>query len=554
VDSSPGKLLFGLETEFGFSAIDTRTGAPDSQQALDALLEYCSVNLPHLRGTDAAVRMYLANGGLLYPDVGHPEYATAECHSPIAALQSLRAGEKILAEAAGQLDSSGEFENITLYRTNVDYSAISTTWGCHESYLSRRSPSSYAEQVLPHLVSRVVFTGSGGFKNRQPGAEFTLSPRVFHLNVPILTERSGNRAIFSLRNEPLCGGNFHRVHLICGESNYSDLSNYLKIGTTALVLAMADAGIEFEPAKTGVSWALQGMKRFAMDPDCKKKTPNGEEQCYTAIEIQRHYLEAAQRHLHDSFMPEWAEDVTTTWRRTLDGLETDPNGLAGSLDWPTKLAVYKQYVRDCSPINWDSLPVWSDVASQLSQAMANEQEAWPRVNNHQARLLRDVKVGDMGRLMKRLTRTLGKNGLDWSDLDAFQQLRDELCELDIRYGQLYPQGIFLDLQQAGEIEHRMVDACQVDAAINKAPEPGRARVRGDWVRRLSARRDKYTCSWTGIIGLKKQLDLCDPFVTKAKWEKIQCPPNPTRPQVRRRGLHFIDRVLDEEASRDQGPE
>ncbi len=546
--------MFGLETEFGFSASDTRTRTSDPQQALDALLEVCSENLPHLRGTDAEVRMYLANGGLLYPDVGHPEYATAECHSPLAVLQSLRAGEKILTEAAGQLDSGSEYENVTLYRTNVDYSAISTTWGCHESYLSRRSPASYAEQVLPHLVSRIVFTGSGGFNNRQPGAEFVLSPRVFHLSVPILSERSGSRAIFSLRNEPLCGGNYHRVHLVCGESNYSDLGNYLKIGTTALVLAMADAGIHFDPAEGGVSSALQAMQRYTNDPGCRKSAPNGEQRSYTAVDIQRYYVDAAERHVDAPFMPEWAEDVITTWRETLDGLESDPKLLAGSLDWPTKLAVYERYVREYSELSWDSLPIWSDVVSQISRAMSNEREMWPRVDNHQAQLLRGVKVGEMGRLMKRLTRTLGKCGLDWSDLDAFQKLRDELCELDIRYGQLYPQGIFLDLQQAGEIQHRMVEACQVDAATHRAPEPGRARVRGDWVRRLSTRRDKYTCSWTGIAGPRKHVELYDPFLVKAKWEKQQLSPDDQPRRRLRRGVHFIDRLLDTEAPRDQGQE
>ena len=84
--------------------------------------------------------------------------------------------------------------------------------------------------------------------------------------------------------------------------------------------------------------------------------------------------------------------------------------------------------------------------------------------------------GETARLLKGLTRTLDGHGLDWNDLDAFQDVRDDLCELDVRYSQLYPRGIFLELEKAEEIRDGILVAGQIEAAIDQAPAEGRARV------------------------------------------------------------------------------
>ena len=51
-----------------------------------------------------------------------------------------------------------------ILRCNVDYSGSGSTWGCHESYLHRCSPRLLPAALLPHLVSRVIYTGAGGFE------------------------------------------------------------------------------------------------------------------------------------------------------------------------------------------------------------------------------------------------------------------------------------------------------------------------------------------------------------------------------------------------------
>ena len=511
--NSEGKLLFGMELELGFSILDDEGTQLDATSALGSYLRVCSERFLHLSGRHETY-MHLANGSLVYPDVGHPELATAESPSPVSLLQSLRAGEGMMADAAAELASHSGIGKVNLYRTNVDYS-IGTTWGCHESYLSRCPPVNFAAHVIDHLVSRIIYSGSGGFNNQSYGAAFMLSPRVAHLNRKIGGDSTGSRAIFSLREESLSTEKYHRVHLICGEANCSELSTYLKIGATALVIAMADADIDFGRIDRSLTSPVDAIGLYSLNPECRKRVMCDDAYRRSAIDIQRNYLELAEKHLGARFMPEWAEEVCIKWCQVLNDLESSPEGLIGSLDWATKLALFKEHVRSRSALSWNSLPVWSSVAMRVSKAFATETEHWPRPESRQIKSLLGTK-GAIAKLLKNLTSMLDEHGLDWDELDTFYNLRDQLCELDLRYGQLYPRGIFLDLEAAGGIRERILEPIQIEAAIDHAPSEGRARVRGDWVRRLAKGDSKYYCSWTRIAGNSQYIDLGDPFVTEAE--------------------------------------
>ena len=98
--NSEGKLLFGMEVEFGFAVLDDKGVKLDASSALMSYMKLCAKQFVNLPGRDGS-RLFLANGSLVYPDCGHPEFATAESPSPVSLLQSLRAGETMLAGVAG---------------------------------------------------------------------------------------------------------------------------------------------------------------------------------------------------------------------------------------------------------------------------------------------------------------------------------------------------------------------------------------------------------------------------------------------------------------------
>src|SRR5687767_12057463 len=126
--------LFGIETEYAFSAL-SKSGKPlDSYQALTAINRIAAVTNPSLPSHSGGV--FLGNGSRLYRDGAHQEFAGPECTDPWQAVAYALAGDRILANVAAELArESAEVGEATFYKTNVDYSGSGTSWGTHENYL-----------------------------------------------------------------------------------------------------------------------------------------------------------------------------------------------------------------------------------------------------------------------------------------------------------------------------------------------------------------------------------------------------------------------------------
>ena len=77
---------------------------------------------------------FLLNGGRIYLDMGHIEYASPECRQlrDIAAYDL--AGDQLLQSA---LESLGAANSVSFIKNNVDHHT-GATFGCHENYLMKR--------------------------------------------------------------------------------------------------------------------------------------------------------------------------------------------------------------------------------------------------------------------------------------------------------------------------------------------------------------------------------------------------------------------------------
>src|SRR5688572_15924043 len=242
-ENSVRPLLMGVETEYAVTGFHVDGAAP-AETLLDYFLQTARRRLPHVPEERSSIGVFLGNGGRFYIDAGsHPEFATPECTEPRELLTYVRAGERILLELAREVARNISYiDEIGVFRCNVDYSA-KTTWGCHESYLHRTDPQVLPKLLIPHLVSRVIYSGAGGFNVRSAGVEFTLSPRVSMLEHTISETSTAARGIFHTKDETLGTAGQHRLHVLCGESLCSDLGVLLKIGTTALIVAAIDEGM-----------------------------------------------------------------------------------------------------------------------------------------------------------------------------------------------------------------------------------------------------------------------------------------------------------------------
>ncbi len=469
--------MLGVETEFAFTALDS-SGAPlDRGKYTRALLERVKSSHPYLCGRNP-FDLYLANGARIYVDIGrHPEAATPECTSPEAVVRFSRALEEVLARAARELETRrNKVANAWLFKCNVDY-VSGATWGSHESYLYKRPDQpALAQQIIPHLVSRVIYTGAGGLRPSAPGIEFTLSPRVAHLEHDVSGASTGHRGIYHTKDEPLAGGVYHRLHVLSGESLCSQLADYLRLATTALIVKLCEAG-ERPGVSVVLSDPLQAMRAYVADPTCTARADLEVGPPRTALEIQRHYLEEVESRADAAFMPSWAGDACRRWRDVLDALEADPASMTHTLDWPMKLAIFNNQARQHG-IDWDSLP-----------------------------------------LRNRRTAKPARRAI----LKSAQALRAELCEIDTRFGQLGPAGIFNSLDRSGVLQHRIVPAERITAAVHAPPADGRARLRGEQITRLSERRSDFQCNWQSIVdhAHHRVLDLMDPFADQVgEWEQL----------------------------------
>jgi proteasome accessory factor A len=496
--------LLGLETEYAIF------GDRPRGNALAELMRQAEFRLRH--ATSARRRdLFLQNGSRLYLDTGgHPELATPECTSPSELVRYVLAGESILSELL-QFMNRSRIGSTRLYRANVDYSGAGTSWGCHESYLHRTDPSRLPDSLIPHLVSRIVYAGAGGFDPLAPGIEFSLSPRVAHLQRAISTDSTYNRGIFHTKNEPLSSRGEHRLHLLCGESLCSHLASWLRAGTTSLVVAMIEG--RRHPRGIALKDPLGAMKTFAADPDCRREVPAASGPPLSALAIQRKYLEAAEACLEESFFPDWADDVCREWRAVLARLESDPSELATSLDWPMKRALYTRRL-ELRGLTWESISRTSGLLSAARRAMdplTDRFKAWETVLRCQ-----DGASFAWQRLSSHTRCPLG-----WDELEAFLQFRLELFETEIRFGELGPDGLFTQLDLAGVLSHSAPGVSGVARAVSDPPATGRAKIRGDTIRELGATAE-LRCDWMHLWDLtgRRVLELSDPFASTASWRTL----------------------------------
>ncbi|MFN0178496.1 MAG: proteasome accessory factor PafA2 family protein [Gemmatimonadales bacterium] len=333
----PPSPLFGAETEYAV----TGWAAPGRRKPLGAAFRGTAVSrLDHLldgRGQG----VFLTNGQRFYLDAGdHPEIASSEVTNPFDLVEQIRQGEAIMAFLAQAIEVAGLASEVAVYRTNVDYGdpavkAGPTGWGQHENYLVSRHPLEYSAPLLGHLASRLVYCGGGGFNPLSSEGEFSLSPRASFLEAVVSEHSTGKRPLFHIRNEPHNGRGWHRLHLICGETVCGDVPIVLKFGTTALILAAIESGLD--PGWGVVLESpLDAIRVFAGDPTCRATARLADGRSISALDLQLQYLAVVDQAARNGTLPPWAPSLIELWSEQLAGLARDPGELATSVDWVMK--------------------------------------------------------------------------------------------------------------------------------------------------------------------------------------------------------------------------
>src|SRR5438067_8684916 len=296
----------------------------------------------------------LTNGARLYVDHAHPEYSTPECTNPRAAVVWDKAGERVMAEAAIKAATVPGAAPIQLYKNNTDNKGAS--YGCHENYLMRRATpfADIVRNLTPFFVSRQVVCGAGrvgqGADGRNEG--FQISQRADFFEVEVGLETTLKRPIINTRDEPHADADkYRRLHVIIGDANLSEISTYLKVGTTALILDMIED--KALTADLGIADPVGELKHVSHDPTLRHRIKLRDGRRLTALDLQWAFFERARVFVDRKGGDEQTEDILGRWESILDRLGRDPMECAGELDWVAKLRLLEGY-RERENLGWAS--------------------------------------------------------------------------------------------------------------------------------------------------------------------------------------------------------
>jgi proteasome accessory factor A len=300
----------------------------------------------------------LPNGARLYVDHAHPEYSSPEVTNPLDGVRWDKAGELVMLDAVHRVATMpGVSTPINLYKNNTDNKGAS--YGSHENYLcSRETPfASLVRHLVPFFVTRQVMCGAGrvGIGQDGRGSGFQISQRADFFEVEVGLETTLKRPIVNTRDEPHADADrYRRLHVIVGDANLAEISTYLKLGTTSLVLAMIEAN--FLADDLAVAQPVRELHEVSHDSSLQHPIRLADGRTITALDLQGEYLDRARKFVDDregDDADEQTRDVLERWESVLTRLAADPMQLAGELDWVAKLRLLNGY-RERDSLDWDS--------------------------------------------------------------------------------------------------------------------------------------------------------------------------------------------------------
>lgn len=237
---------------------------------------------------------------------------------------------------------------IPIHNYTTSFLIAPLLWAAYHAYVSP-----YRKLLTTHLVTRIIYTGCGCIDK----GKFFLSEKPLLYNTVVRLYGSlSSKPIFETHN---FYKNFVRLLLIfdfgayreyfsrnqrlqigLSDSNMADVAEYLRIGTSFLLIEMHKAGKLTKLPQ--LNNPLKALDEFNSDITLSKSAETNLGKL-TALQIQTHYLHAAKDYV--SSMPVVNQeylDIVNLWEKTLEQLSKDPGELFGQIDWITKFHLLEQ--------------------------------------------------------------------------------------------------------------------------------------------------------------------------------------------------------------------
>jgi proteasome accessory factor A len=433
--------IAGLETEYGCLTSDFPGAAAAITRVRDWIFKDSRFGLIDLHQRDwdepAGNGGFLFNGGRCYIDMGHLEYCTPECLTLLDVLRYDQAGDAILLQAVKSLRAERE---INFIRNNIDHYS-GATFGCHENYLVRRAApltEANVHSLLAFLTLRMLYVSAGRVGGAAlaaaargapppaaPEGAFQISQRADFINNDLFEWVQFNRAIINTRDEPLADARkYRRLHLLHGDTNVLPASLLLKVGTTSLALDLLEMNCL---PKTVLADAVAAFRGLSRQPDGPWIVQLADGRRADAVNLLFDYQQAAKAELQGRDAE--TDLLLSVWSQTLDALASDPETLAGKVDWITKRWLFRQF-REQEKIPWSHPWLKSqdlefhhiDPARGLGAALAQNPPGWelPRKEVTQAAFLApaNTRAAVRSRAMRLLKDEKRGYYIDWESVGA----------------------------------------------------------------------------------------------------------------------------------------
>ncbi|HEY3610668.1 MAG TPA: proteasome accessory factor PafA2 family protein, partial [Pseudonocardiaceae bacterium] len=133
-----------------------------------------------------------------------------------------------------------------------------------------------------------------------------------------------------------------RLHVIVGDSNMSEVTTLLKVGSANLVLEMIEQGVQFRDFS--LDNPIRAIREISHDLTGKRPVRLAGGREASALDIQREYHSKAAEHVSRRGSDPVADRVIELWGRTLDAVESQElSKIDREIDWAIKYRLVEQY-------------------------------------------------------------------------------------------------------------------------------------------------------------------------------------------------------------------
>src|SRR4029077_10394007 len=123
-------------------------------------------------------------------------------------------------------------------------------------------------------------------------------------------------------------------HVIVGDANMSEISNYLKCGTMAIALSMIED--DFIERDLSLESPVLAYRKVSRDLTCRETFRLKDGRALSAVDLQRGSSPFSRKYSAGRQREPWVDDVMLRWGTVLDQLAKDPMSLDRDLDWVIK--------------------------------------------------------------------------------------------------------------------------------------------------------------------------------------------------------------------------